>query len=1081
MQPEPGAAEVIDQGRMRKKAAVCLCVVAAAAVFTVLLRSLGTVDGGADGGADGPWTAGQPPKAKAVDLNTSCAAAEPDPALCPIGCWREDNTTCSPCPQAYAICSEFGGCDPRVNWSGINITTNGTVSDDPVVCTCLVGLVGDRCTLKADFFSVSGTVTVLLIALAVVFVLARSKSGDPGKADEAHEAEQHAQETHSRERAKAVEILTGICLPLTLRKWLMYQADTDHSSWMAPAYRISPAMSKDEKGQQRDNKALFKCLAAAESRSDGEQIPPRMHGAVLGMSVLLKLAKTLQLGAAAFSVSIPWFERSPIPEILNIPAIDLDTFLPEWFGYDLSFGWQVIGAVILSRILFPADWMLCMCLKDYRSDGGEAEEGPDSKIQEGIPPVAAEGHGNACCPCMNPSSANQPPQNHSDKDLARASSFPKLKAISARETQKNAELADAFKKYDKDGDGLISAEELREARVSQGAPMTEAKAAEIIRKADDDGDGKIDPDEFSKMMASQLSKQEFVDSVPGHLHDNKRDPNVSRLWLDRLFDEFDKDKSGSVDEDEWNALVEELVKRSAPLPEFEDDKKTKCMRWTKKAVSQRSCSCKSSGVASAEETKALMGEEVLKKKKKLTPPEKLEKLQLEVTGLLLIPMTRVVSGIYLGCTYYDGAPNTFDADPSLSCWIDGRWWLYAAVGLYGLFVLITISKAAAHKIGDLSFSQQRGFRPDYPATPEYGTLSIVVQVFTTVIAVAIGKWHPIVSSATIVFTHILVLVYLLAKQPFIHHFMNRLDMYGSSYNIIAYSCAIHATHVDDPEEERPILVYSWAVLVAIIIVALIEVPLICMYGKHHVAFETNSKGTAKSFVVANGMLMKKVEFYKDKDDAERLLREGKYGEAGLEIEKVIRNVTADESIKLEDDDEAADGEAPVKARTVKYDAAVDEAIQYVDKLRKLVCKVEEGQMLLDGSKQALAGGKMDEGRELADKAKQAFDEALLNKPRVEGFDGLAELQTESHAIVAVLENAALGEAHLKAATTAAKCLEAVQAYQSAIEAMPEAPPSFFLGTDFATQMQSKRQEATELQAVHAQKETELAKAAGQED
>ena len=91
-------------------------------------------------------------------------------------------------------------------------------------------------------------------------------------------------------------------------------------------------------------------------------------------------------------------------------------------------------------------------------------------------------------------------------------------------------------------------------------------------------------------------------------------------------------------------------------------------------------------------------ENALERKKKLLPPEQLEALQLEAISVLLVPTARCVSGIYLGCTYYEGAANTFDQDPSLSCWISPRWWLYAGMGMYGLFVLVTLAKATAHKI-----------------------------------------------------------------------------------------------------------------------------------------------------------------------------------------------------------------------------------------------------------------------------------------------------------------------------------------------------------------------------------------------
>ena len=50
---------------------------------------------------------------------------------------------------------------------------------------------------------------------------------------------------------------------------------------------------------------------------------------------------------------------------------------------------------------------------------------------------------------------------------------------------------DAFKVFDRDGDGLISEEELRLTMTNLGEPLTEAEVRSMIAEADLDGDGKI--------------------------------------------------------------------------------------------------------------------------------------------------------------------------------------------------------------------------------------------------------------------------------------------------------------------------------------------------------------------------------------------------------------------------------------------------------------------------------------------------------------------------------------------------------------------------------------------------------------
>ena len=65
------------------------------------------------------------------------------------------------------------------------------------------------------------------------------------------------------------------------------------------------------------------------------------------------------------------------------------------------------------------------------------------------------------------------------------------------------ELVEAFRVFDRDGNGFISAAELRSVKNGLGENLTDEDVDEMIRDADIDGDGQINYEEFVKMMVSK--------------------------------------------------------------------------------------------------------------------------------------------------------------------------------------------------------------------------------------------------------------------------------------------------------------------------------------------------------------------------------------------------------------------------------------------------------------------------------------------------------------------------------------------------------------------------------------------------
>ncbi|CAG9311064.1 unnamed protein product [Blepharisma stoltei] len=64
------------------------------------------------------------------------------------------------------------------------------------------------------------------------------------------------------------------------------------------------------------------------------------------------------------------------------------------------------------------------------------------------------------------------------------------------------ELLEAFKIFDRDGNGLISASELRYAMTNLGEKLTDEEVNDLLKEADLDGDGQINFDEFVRMLTA---------------------------------------------------------------------------------------------------------------------------------------------------------------------------------------------------------------------------------------------------------------------------------------------------------------------------------------------------------------------------------------------------------------------------------------------------------------------------------------------------------------------------------------------------------------------------------------------------
>ena len=67
-----------------------------------------------------------------------------------------------------------------------------------------------------------------------------------------------------------------------------------------------------------------------------------------------------------------------------------------------------------------------------------------------------------------------------------------MMAKQRKEGNEEEELREAFKVFDKDGNGVINADELRHVMTNLGEKLTDEEITEMIKEADTNNDGLVD-------------------------------------------------------------------------------------------------------------------------------------------------------------------------------------------------------------------------------------------------------------------------------------------------------------------------------------------------------------------------------------------------------------------------------------------------------------------------------------------------------------------------------------------------------------------------------------------------------------
>ncbi|KAF3439030.1 hypothetical protein FNV43_RR17305 [Rhamnella rubrinervis] len=140
-----------------------------------------------------------------------------------------------------------------------------------------------------------------------------------------------------------------------------------------------------------------------------------------------------------------------------------------------------------------------------------------------------------------------------------------------RNSTREDELRRVFGYFDGDGDGKISALELRSYFGSVGEYMSHEEAQEMINQLDADGDSLIDFEDFLKLMKREASEDEedlkkafqmFEWDHKGCITPKSLQTMLSRLGDSKSYDEcvamiqvFDTDGNGVVDFNEFHQMM----------------------------------------------------------------------------------------------------------------------------------------------------------------------------------------------------------------------------------------------------------------------------------------------------------------------------------------------------------------------------------------------------------------------------------------------------------------------------------------------------------------------------------------------